>query len=551
MPSSSHEKILVIESDPVIADLIAVQALRAAGYQTEVVTDTATAIPKTLQLQPDVIIVNLEMPGLSGKDLLIALTSQHIETPVIVLARKGMESAIMQAYRLGATDYILWPVREAEVIAVTERVLKQVRERREHERMALQLEQTNKEYQIRMREMNTIFAVGKAVLSITDQVLLFDRILEGAISITSSDLGWLLLKNEAKKTFTLAAYQNLPASLHGLMNHTWDDGVSSLVAMSGEPLAFHGEALKKFKIAALGQAALIVPIKVQKQVVGLIVVMRRQALPFKPGEQNLVVAISDYASISLVNARLFHALEEKAASSQSDAGIAQVGERVIQDLIRALKSDLTSPLKAAKKTVFLLEIDKGTRWTPVQKEKLDELNARLSSLEFIVEEIMPEEIPSFDENEESANVNEIVRQAVSHFQHYAQVNRLAIITELPSEALVIKADAGLVGQALEGLISNAIKFNHAGGQVVVHVERGSSQTVKVTVKDTGRGIEPTRAAHIFEGGTSDGKPPDSFGGLGIGLVLIKEIITSQKGEIWVESKPRKGSNFYFSLPLQT
>jgi K+-sensing histidine kinase KdpD len=551
MPPSLHERILVVESDPVIADLIGVQALRAAGFQTEIVADTALAIPKTLQYQPDAIIVNLEMPGLSGKDLLIALTSQHIETPIIVLARKGMESAIIQAYRLGASDYLLWPVREAEVIAVVERVLKQVRERREHERLAAQLEQTNKELQIRMREMNTIFSVGKAVLSITDQVLLFDRILEGAISITSSDLGWLLLRNETNKAFIVAALQNLPSSLKGLMNQPWDDGVSSLVAMSGEPLAFHGEAIKKFKIASLGQAALIVPIKVQKQVVGLIVVMRRQMQAYTLGEQSLVAAISDYASISLVNARLFRAFEEKTSSLQSAVGTAKTGEKVIQDLTRSLRSELEAPLKAAEKVLHQLETDKGARWTAVQKEKLDELTARLAHMGIILDEIISEPIPIEDEPEATANMNDIVRQAVGHFQHYAQLNRLAIITELPSETLIVRADASLVGQALEGLISNAIKFNHAGGQVIVRVEKVSSQVVQVMVKDTGRGIESTRISRIFDGGGDDNKPPEGFGGLGIGLVLIREIITGQRGEIWVESKPRKGSAFYFSLPLQT
>ena len=53
------------------------------------------------------------------------------------------EADIMQAFRLGASDYLLWPVREAEAISAVERALRQVRERRERERLARQLQSTN------------------------------------------------------------------------------------------------------------------------------------------------------------------------------------------------------------------------------------------------------------------------------------------------------------------------------------------------------------------------------------------------------------------------
>jgi hypothetical protein len=100
----------------------------------------------------------------------------------------------VQAFRLGATDYLLWPLREAEVINVVERVLKQVHERRDRERLSRQLLQANQDLQQRVEELTTLGSIGKAVTSITDQSLLFDRILEGASKVTRADLGWFLQK---------------------------------------------------------------------------------------------------------------------------------------------------------------------------------------------------------------------------------------------------------------------------------------------------------------------------------------------------------------------
>ncbi len=163
------ENILLVESDPETRELIANQALRPLGYQVHIAEDASSAIMQAAQSTPDLVIVDLNLIGLSGKDLLVAFNSQGLQVPVIVIAEKGQESKVIQAFRLGGTDYLLLPAREAEVVSAVERALKQVRETRARQRLDLQLKQTNQELQRSVRELTTIFAIGKAVISITDQ----------------------------------------------------------------------------------------------------------------------------------------------------------------------------------------------------------------------------------------------------------------------------------------------------------------------------------------------------------------------------------------------
>jgi GAF domain-containing protein len=141
---------------------------------------------------------------------------------------------------------------------------------------------------------------------------LFDKIVEGAVYITEADCGWLLLRDERVRTFMLGACRNMPKSVSEKLNQPWDDGISSLVALSGEALSIHGEPLQRFKVAKLGQSVLVVPVKVNKEVVGLMVVVRKSAQPFGASNQALLEAVADYASISMVNVRLFKALDERA-----------------------------------------------------------------------------------------------------------------------------------------------------------------------------------------------------------------------------------------------
>lgn len=377
---TSRERILLVESDPDISDLVARQTLQAVGYQVQIARLASQAIQEIRRFAPDIIITDLNLPDLSGKDLLVALNSQGIEAPVIVIAPKGMESELVQAFRLGATDFLLWPMREAEVVAAVERVMKQVRTRRERETLARQLKQTNDELQQRVRELTTIFAIGKAVTSITNQRELFEKIVEGAVYVTEADCGWLLLREERNKSFVLAAQRNLPKSIADKVDQPWDDGISSLVALSGETLSIHGEPLARFKVSQIGQAALIVPVKLKKEVVGLLVVVRRANKPFNPSNRVLLEAVADYASISLVNARLFRALEERVQSLQQAAEGAQTKERQKEEFLRQLLLELTPRLQETLKSVDSLLLGETSRLNASQKGVLRSVQENLQSL---------------------------------------------------------------------------------------------------------------------------------------------------------------------------
>ncbi len=383
--NTPRERVLLVENDPDISDLIARQTLQALGYRVEVSQTAASALQAAARFSPDVVITNLNLPGLSGKDLLVALSSQGLDIPVIVIAEKGMESDVIQAFRLGATDYLIWPAREAEVVSAVERVLKQVRARLEREALAHQLKQTNDELQSRVRELTTIFAIGKAVTSITDQRTLFEKIVEGAVYVTDGDAGWLLIREDRSKTFVLSAQRNLPVKIAEKINQPWDDGISSLVALSGESLTIYGEPLERFKVSQLGKSALVVPIKIKKEVVGLLVVIRKAVRSFSPSNKSLLEAVADYASISMVNARLFRALEERARSLQKAAENAQASERGKDKVLKNIRDELRTPLTDAIKTIETLLVGENTRLNATQKTALRNTQDKLQKVSIILE----------------------------------------------------------------------------------------------------------------------------------------------------------------------
>jgi DNA-binding response OmpR family regulator len=366
----SAERILLVESDPAIIELIAHQALQPLGYQVQIVGDVNAAITHAAQSVPDLVIADLNLPGLSGKDLLVALNSQGLQVPVIVIAGKGQENNVIQAFRLGGTDYLLWPARETEVVAAVERVLKQIHESRARQRLDVQLKDTNEELQRRLRELTTIFAVGKAVISITDQKVLFDKIVEGAVYVAEADYGWLQIRDDHLRTFVLAAQHNLPDVWARKIGQPLDDGISSLVALSGETLAINGDPLKRFRVSMLGLSALVTPIKIQHEVIGLLVVVRKINQPFDGTTQSLLGAVADYASISLVNARLFRAL-------QDNADKAQAGEKKMVAQLKDFQLEMQSLLQLVTYPIDLLLTGKMGKLTSEQKKALESAQSSL------------------------------------------------------------------------------------------------------------------------------------------------------------------------------
>jgi DNA-binding response OmpR family regulator/signal transduction histidine kinase len=545
---ASKDRILVVENDPLISDLIGRQALQPMGYQVQVISDASSAIPETQRFSPDLLIVDFNLPDLSGKDFLVALNSQGITTPVIVLAQKDMQGDIIQAFRLGAADYLTWPVKDAEIITVVERALKQVRERRERDRLAQRLQQTTQELQSRLRELTILFTVGKAVTSVTDQRILFDRIIQGAIKVTQSDLGWFLLHDEINKTYLLAAHHNLPASMAGRLNKPWDDGISSLVATSGEPLSIFGDPLKRFAISNLGRTALIVPIKAQKQVIGLLAVMRKIPAAFSQSDQNLLEAVSDYASISLVNARLFRALDERARTAQHNADLAELGEKIKFGLLSATRKELHRPIESALKSTRKIMENSPAELMPEQLKELETIKNNLNHACKTVEWLGAIQ-PGMQTRTGAFQLNEVGLHSARQFQPIALQRKLILSEKISPEPVSVLADASHVALVLDSLLTRAINLSPHGKQVTLRIDKMESGLPHIMVGDSSPDIDTEALTHLFDKGFKESNPPpDHFDGIGIELDLIKEIILAYDGQIWAENQPGGGVAIHITLP---
>jgi signal transduction histidine kinase len=139
----------------------------------------------------------------------------------------------------------------------------------------------------------------------------------------------------------------------------------------------------------------------------------------------------------------------------------------------------------------------------------------------------------------------LVSQAVEAVRLGFQGKGLQLEYDVPADLPRVMADPTRIHLVLDNLLSNALKYTPAGGQVLVRAE-SKDDYVLFQVKDTGTGIPSADLPRVFERfyrGSKEGEP----GGAGLGLAIAKEVVEAHGGEIFVESQEGVGSTFSFTL----
>jgi len=122
--AGSRGSILVVDDEPTIAEVVA-RYLDRAGYETEVAADGPSAVAAALRSRPDLIVLDVMLPGFDGLEVMRRVHEDLEErVPIVLLTAKGEESDRVVGLRLGADDYVVKPFSPAELVARVEAVMR-------------------------------------------------------------------------------------------------------------------------------------------------------------------------------------------------------------------------------------------------------------------------------------------------------------------------------------------------------------------------------------------------------------------------------------------
>jgi two-component system phosphate regulon sensor histidine kinase PhoR len=148
---------------------------------------------------------------------------------------------------------------------------------------------------------------------------------------------------------------------------------------------------------------------------------------------------------------------------------------------------------------------------------------------------------------QSVELADVVERVLSIFRAPAEAKGVRLRSALGAGPVRVRADPRAVEQVLTNLVENAVKYCPAGTQVTV-VARQAGSSVRVSVEDTGPGIEARHLPRIFERFyRADPGRSRELGGTGLGLSIVKHLVEAMDGQVSVDSTPGKGSRFSFTV----
>ncbi len=144
------------------------------------------------------------------------------------------------------------------------------------------------------------------------------------------------------------------------------------------------------------------------------------------------------------------------------------------------------------------------------------------------------------------HLNNVVPEILKATRDIASKKDIRLSVNTDSETVF--ADKNMLLLIIRNLISNAMKFTPAGGQVTLE-SKTAEDKVKISVVDSGIGIEPEKIEQLFKIDNKVTTPgTENEEGNGLGLILCHEFVKQNHGEIGIESEPGKGTNVWFTLP---
>ena len=225
-------------------------------------------------------------------------------------------------------------------------------------------------------------------------------------------------------------------------------------------------------------------------------------------------------------------------------------ENMRRDFVANVSHELKTPLASIKAYAETLRMgaindtDKNLQFVDQIETQAELLNLQIQDLL----EIARIESGSAAFNLESVDISQLCKQSVENLQAQAAQRDVELSFEASETPLTAIAESNGVTTIINNLVSNAIRYTPADGQVTVATHR-EAEWVTIEVKDTGIGISQEQQARVFERFYRvDRARSRDLGGTGLGLSIVKHLTQSLGGKVELESQIGKGSTFRIWLP---
>jgi PAS domain S-box-containing protein len=481
--------VLVIEDKPEMIQILTDYVLGPQGYVVLTALNGEEGLHMALSEEPDLVILDLRMPKMSGLQVLQNLREQQCQVPVIVITAYGSEEVVVRALRLGANDYVPKPFELDEMINAIERVLNESRREKERAQISQELEKSAKE--------------------LTKKIELVLHGIDDGVFIVDRELHIL--------TFNPAAERILGWREEEIIGRS----CAEIFREEGGAFSYQEELLSE----AMRKAQLVTSVKEGHLVIN------------KDGQR---ISITSSVFPLDIDGQVVGAMVVfRDASAETELDHMKSG------FISMVSHELRTPLSHIMlSTELMQEASLGSD----QQELLNNIYAQSNRLNRFVDQILDVallEAGTVRAEQGPVALKPLIEQMIKAFEAKTNTHHFEL-TVLEGPAIVV-GDERKIQTVLDNLLENAVNYSPEGSRVSIEVSDRDKEIV-ISVIDEGIGIPAKQLERLFERFYRVNTRDDAEQyGHGLGLYISKKLIEVQGGSIWVESEVERGSRFSFSL----
>ena len=590
MNTVHFDRILVV--DDATANLqFLTTVLTEHGYTVYPASDGELALEFVRSILPDLILLDIRMPGLDGYEVcrrLKAAERTH-SVPIIFISILEDECDKVKGLQAGAVDYITKPFQTEEVLArvrihlrlreLTERLEQTVAER------TAELHAANAQLQIELverqraeealrrsnRKLSALSSCNQALLRAVDEQTLLNDICRIVCDEAAYQMAWVgYAERDEAKTVRPVAWAGGESGYLAVANITWADTEygrepAGTAIRSGKSVYVQDVAtppqFAPWRENALQRgyhSTLALPMKDESaHVFGVMLIYSAESNAFTPDEIRLLEELAGDLAFGII------ALRTRAERKRAEEALRVLNEELelrvsqrtaeleainkeLQEFAYIVSHDLKTPLRGIRQLTQWLQTDYANELDAEGKEQIELLGGQVKHMTALIDGILHySRVLLGSESEELVDLKVLLSQIIHTLMPPPHI-AIQIDEALP----IIQGDRIKITQVFQNLVGNAVKFlDKPTGIITVACEDIGDRWL-FHVEDNGPGIEPRDYERIFKifQSCAPRKDQDSTG---IGLTVVKKMIELYGGRIWVESEIGQWSRFSFTLPKRS
>jgi K+-sensing histidine kinase KdpD len=386
--------------------------------------------------------------------------------------------------------------------------------------------------EVQVARLEMLLEVTRAFNSTLDLNELLQAIIKVSIELTDTETAAVLLleRKNGDFYFTMTVNQNL---IEPMMT-PFAGSMAGWIVKNGEALVIDDMAGHHFnEFDELSQieigAVLGVPLVCKDKIIGVIEVFNKLGQTAFTGDDiHTLNTLAGQAAAAIENTRFFE---------QRDR---------LDSVFNELRTPVSSIIGSSQVMLANPNIDSRDL-----RLGLEQINCEATRVAHMVNDFLDLtkiETGRIRMNKSMVNLAVLAQQVVDLFYPATLEKKINLALYSESSIPPLPADPDRLKQVLINLLDNAIKYNHAGGQIDLTLSCNQVRA-QVSVRDTGQGITPKELGLVFDKFYRGQADVGINWGAGLGLCIAKKIIEAHGGDIWVQSEVGAGSNFTFSLPL--